>query len=261
MQDTQIDNAASLLWQTWISNQQLEQLPAECRPASIDEGYAIQARIAARSGQSLFGWKIAATSKAGQAHIGVDGPIAGRLLSGRVFEDKARVPFDGNEMKVAEAEFAFRFARALPPRATPWTQQEVLDAVASLHPAIEVPNSRYRDFVRVGAPQLIADNACAHYFVRGPATREDWRAIDLAAYGVIGEVEGKLRREGKGANVLGDPRIALTWLVNELSRLGVGIGAGQTVTTGTCVVPLEVDKGDHVIADFGRLGRAEAWLT
>lgn len=261
MEDSRIDSAAALLWQAWMANQQLEHLPVECRPASIDEGYAIQARMAARSGQSLFGWKIAATSKAGQAHIGVDGPIAGRLLSGRVFEDKARVPFAGNEMKVAEAEFAFRFARALPPRVHAWSQQEVLDAVASLHPAIEVPNSRYRDFVRVGAPQLIADNACAHYFVLGTATREDWRGIDLSQYPVVGEVEGKLRREGKGANVLGDPRIALTWLVNELSRLGVGLGAGQTVTTGTCVVPLEVSAGDHVVADFGRLGRAEAWLT
>ena len=34
-----------------------------------------------------------------------------------------------------------------------------LAAVATLHPAIEVPDSRYDDFTRVGAPQLIADNA------------------------------------------------------------------------------------------------------
>ena len=73
----------------------------------------------------------------------------------------ATVPLDGNIMMVAEAEFAFRFARALPKRANPYTQDEVLDAVESLHPAIEVPDSRYNDFVTVGAPQLIADTACA----------------------------------------------------------------------------------------------------
>lgn len=257
----QIEQAATLLWNAWMSNQQMDNLPPACRPATPEEGYAIQARIAAQSGQALFGWKIAATSKAGQAHIGVDGPIAGRLLENRVFEGGARVPFDGNEMKVAEAEFAFRFARDLPPREAPYSQAEVLDAVASLHPAIEVPNSRYRDFVHVGAAQLVADNACAHYFVLGTATSYDWRSLDLAPYPVIGEVRGKLRREGHGANVLGDPRIALTWLVNELSRLRVGIGARQTVTTGTCVIPMEVASGDHVIADFGRLGRVEAWLN
>ena len=109
----------------------------------------------------MVGWKIAATSAAGQKHIGVDGPLAGPLLANRVLEDGATVPLDGNIMMVAEAEFAFRFARALPKRANPYTQDEVLAAVESLHPAIEVPDSRYNEFVKVGAPQLIADTACA----------------------------------------------------------------------------------------------------
>ena len=55
----------------------------------------------------------------------------------------------------------------LPPRAAPYTIEEVLAAVETLHPAIEVPDSRYEDFAKVGAAQLIADNACAHYFVLG----------------------------------------------------------------------------------------------
>ena len=55
--------------------------------------------------------------------------------------------------------------------------------------------------------------------------------------------------------VLGDPRLALTWLVNELSGLGIGLQAGQFVTTGTCMVPLELQEGDTVQADFGALGR------
>jgi 2-keto-4-pentenoate hydratase len=59
-----------------------------------------------------------------------------------------------------------------------------------------------------------------------------------------------------GANVLGDPRIALTWIANELSRHGVTLAAGQIVTTGTCVVPLEILPGDEVVADFGALGVA-----
>ena len=94
----------------------------------------------------VVGWKIAATSAAGEKHIGVDGPLAGPLLANRVLKDDSIVPLDGNIMMVAEAEFAFKFARALPKRATPYTQAEVLDAVGSLHPAIEVPDSRYNDF-------------------------------------------------------------------------------------------------------------------
>ena len=55
-------------------------------------------------------------------------------------------------------------------------------------------------------------------------------------------------------HVLGDPRVALTWLANELSRLGIPLAAGQLVTTGTCVIPMAIAPGDRVRGDFGSLG-------
>jgi 2-keto-4-pentenoate hydratase len=202
----------------------------------------------------LFGWKIAATSVAGQRHINVDGPLAGRLLREKTFESGAELPFGANHMRVAEAEFAFRMGRALPPRAEPYEVGEVLAAVDTLHPAIEVPDSRYDDFTIVGAPQLIADNACAHLFVLGAPAAGDWRDVDLVEHRVIGTVVGTEAREGKGANVLGDPRAALAWLANELSGLGITLRAGEVVTTGTCLVPLPIAAGAHVVMDFGRFG-------
>jgi len=74
-------------------------------------------------------------------------------------------------------------------------------------------------------------------------------------------VVGKAARDGIGANVLGDPRVALAWLANELSALGITLRAGQVVTTGTCLVPLEIAPGDHVRMDFGALGRVECSLS
>ena len=68
-------------------------------------------------------------------------------------------------------------------------------------------------------------------------------------------------RDGIGANVLGDPRIALAWLVNELSQQGMTLRAGQFVTTGTCLVPLEIVAGDSVQVDFGVLGTVSARFT
>src|SRR5688572_17600905 len=138
------------------------------RPRTREEGYAVQARLEERSAAPLFGWKIAATSAAGQAHINVTGPLAGRLLREKAYDSGAALPFGVNHMKVDDAEFAFRMGRDLSPRAKPYSVDEVLGAVATLHPAIEVPDSRFDDFTIVGAPQLIADNACAHLFVLGP---------------------------------------------------------------------------------------------
>jgi 2-keto-4-pentenoate hydratase len=183
------------------------------------------------------------------------------LLAEMVHHDGDTLPFGANRMRVAEAEFAFRMGRDLPPRQTPYTVHEVLDAVAALHLAIEIPDSRYTDFVTVGAPQLIADNACAHQFVLGPQAPDIWRHIDLASHRVLGQVGNRLKREGMGSNVLGDPRIALTWLANELSQLGTTLASGQVVTTGTCLVPLEIEPQDTVSIDFGVLGHVRCGFT
>ncbi len=79
-----ISAAATLLWRHWTAGTTIPELPHHCRPADRSDGYAIQAAVAGLSGQRVVGWKIAATSLVGQTHIGVDGPLAGRLLSGRV---------------------------------------------------------------------------------------------------------------------------------------------------------------------------------
>ena len=78
-------------------------------------------------------------------------------------------PLRFNRMGVAEVEFAFTMGRTLPPRAERYMADEVLDAVATLHPGIEVPHARFEPFERAGAPQLIADNACGGYFIQGRA--------------------------------------------------------------------------------------------
>lgn len=210
------------------------------------------------SGQRVVGWKIAATSQAGQAHIRVDGPLAGRLLNERVLENGANISLSGNLMSVAEAEFAFRFSRDLERRSEPYSLEEVVSAVESLHPAIEVPDSRYEDYTAVGAPQLIADDACACWFILGSPATANWRESDLAQHQVDGYRNGELTSRGIGANVLGDPLVALTWIANELSRFGEGLKAGQTVTTGTCITPIPVVPGNRVRMDFGVLGSVEA---
>jgi 2-keto-4-pentenoate hydratase len=254
MESNDIAAASDLLYQHWMSQTRLASLPSGLRPRTRKEGYAIQAGLERTSGAPLFGWKIAATSAAGQAHINVDGPMAGRLLAETIVADGGIVRLGHNLMRVAEIEFAFRFALDLPARSEIYGVDEVIAAVESLHPAIEIPDSRFVDFTTVGAPQLIADNACADLFVLGPAVAGDWRSRDLSAVQPVGRNCGHLERLGLGANVLGDPRWALTWLVNELSTLRRGTKAGEIVTTGTCLTPIAVAPGDEIIGDFGNFG-------
>jgi 2-keto-4-pentenoate hydratase len=252
--------ASATLRDHWRQGTKLDALEASLRPRDRAEGYAIQAAIEHGSAGHLFGWKIAATSEAGQRHINVDGPMAGRILSETVIVDGGTASMAGNEMRVGEPEFAFRMAADLPPRSQPYTVQQVLDAVGTLHPAIEIPDSRFSDFVSAGAAQIIADNACAHLFVLGAPTTANWRALDLVEQRPVITLRGQ-QFIGHGRNVLGDPRIALTWLANELRQLGVTLRAGQIVTTGTCHPPLPIQSGDVFAADFGVLGKVSVGFS
>jgi len=252
----QAEQAADILWAAWREGRRLDALPDSCRPRDLADGYAVQDALAARHGGDCLGWKIAATSGDGQRHIGVTEPLGGRLFAAFAHGDGARLPAGGLHMRVAEAEFAFRLASDLAPRGRDYAADEVMRAVADLHLAIEVPDSRYEDFATIGAPQLVADDACAGFFVLG-GKATDWRAIDLARHPVTALRNGEVAARGSGANVLGDPRVALTWLANDRAKRSDGLRAGDVITTGTCVKPVPIAPGDEVVMDFGSLGRVQ----
>jgi 2-keto-4-pentenoate hydratase len=252
--------ASEILLKHWQDGTRMTTLPTHLQPRSIAEGFEVQALAEGLTSSPLWGWKIAATSTAGQAHINVDRPLAGRILQERVTPYGVPVSLSKNHMKVAELEFAFRIGRDIEPRSQRlWRVDEVMSRVNGLFLGCELPDSRYVDCTRVGAADLLADNACADRYVLGPEV-EDWKTVDLVSQSVRGWVVGRQAEslsEGKGGNVLGDPRIAMTWIANELGEFGIGLVKGQFVTTGTCITPIEVKVGESIVGDFGQLGRIE----
>ena len=249
-----IKEAASLLWRMRIGRQRIHALPEGLRPATLAEGYAIQDAMVAISGQDVAGWKIAATSKAGQRHIGVDEPISGRLFAGFMLGEGARLEASPMHMRVAEAEFAFVMASDLPPRSEKYVPAQVKAAVAALHLAIEIPDARFERFAEIGAAQIAADDAFASWFMLGPDV-PNWQDLDLPARPVRMSRNGDWVAQGRGADALGDPWLALTWLANHLSSRAIPLRKGAIVTTGTCIAPAAVSPGDSMIAEFTGLGQ------
>src|SRR5688572_29251550 len=178
MDQSHIAEAADFLWRSRIEQRRIEALPDHLRPRSLSEGYAIQDAMVDSAAQPVSGWKIAATSKAGQAHIGVTEPLAGRLFKNFILAGGARLPAAPLHMKVMEAEFAFRMARDLSPRDAAYKQTDVCAAVAALHLAIEVPDARFERFAQIGPAQIVADDAFASWFLLGPQVPE-WQRLDL----------------------------------------------------------------------------------
>ena len=246
--------SARYLARQWMRGQHLQDLPAGSAPATRAEGYAVQRGWSALIGQ-VAGWKIAATSVAGQQHIGVSGPLAGPVFASRLRRGDARISLSGNRMRVAECEVVFIFGQDVHPRVKPWALGEVASLIAAISPGIEVPDSRFMRFEEAGEAQLIADGACCRDMVLGVPIKPDALLPSLAGLRVRAQLSDGRALEGLGSAVLGDPLEALRWFVTEMSETGQRIEAGQFVTTGACVKPIPVQPGQTVNADFGELGR------
>ena len=145
-----------------------------------------------------IGYKIACTNAIAQRFLSMPEPFYGRLLAASTFESPARLPAGDFFMRVIESEFAFQFARDLPPSARPLDREQIADALAGVLPGIEIVDSRFNSWTTVGAPSLIADNACHGAWVKG-ALVTDWRHLDLAAQAVELRVNGSVANAAPAA--------------------------------------------------------------
>jgi|SRR5579871_359606 len=255
----QVTSAAQLLSDARTKHVRLAELPDAVRPQSAADAYGCQAALVGslieHYGGAITGYKIACTNPIAQRQLSVTEPFYGRLVSSFCFDSPGRLDASQFFMRVVEAEFGFRMARDLEPVSGPRSRDEVAAAVEAVIPAIEIVDSRFDDWLTIGAYSLIADNACNAAWVRGPLLR-DWRHLDLAAQPVRVTVNGQVLREGSGAAVLGHPLNALAWLVNALSSHGITLQAGQYITTGVTTEVYMAQAGDRITADFGEVGSA-----
>lgn len=224
---------------------------------SIDAAYGVQREIASLAALPRVGWKVGATSASVQRLLGTDRPATAPMFAEYCFDSPAELAvFEGQDTSV-ESEFAFRFARDLPPRKTAYDRDEVLSAVAVVIPAIEVIGCRFEGGLdNLGAVRLVADMVANTDWVKGQE-HADWRGMDLKDHPVRLYRDGESVAEGVGANALGDPLTVLEWTANHLSALGDGIKEGEVVSTGTCTAVMPVAPGETFVADFEELGRVE----
>ncbi len=261
MIEDRAQQAAATLWALWNAGETINSLPPHCAPNDEAEGRRAQLYFPKLADDTIGGWKIAGTSAGGQQHIGVAAPLEGPYLKSKVHSDGAVLSMTGNHMAVAEAEFAFCFQQDLNSRTEDYSMEEILAAVGSLHPSLELPDSRLSDFAHAGAAALLADCACGRDWVVGAATSADWRDADLSRASTQLIINDKIVSQGTGADALGNPLTALKWVVNQLSKRKLAIQAGQFITTGVCGLPKPIQSGDRVTCDLGVYGTVSAQLV
>ncbi len=252
--------AAELLLKLRGDHRKIDQLPEEMRPADPEEGFQVQSALADLWGLDVAGWKIGCTTVEAMTLLGTDAPFPGRVFAPYLLESPATVSHSAFHLVGSEGEFAFGLGKDLPARAAPYERAEVEDAVDALYPAIEIVNYYWNDWGVAGVHSIIADNGAGGGLVLGQKVK-NWRDLDLAAFEVFMTIDGKEVGRGTGSMVLGEPMNAMTWLANYLPDHGIGLRAGQVITTGTMTSMNPIPAGSVGIADFGPLGRVQLTVT
>jgi len=249
--DPRIEQAAEILGEARGSRQKIACLPQDCRPRSLEEAYAIQDAACARLG-AVGGWKVGAKSPTGDPSCA---PIAADLI----VTPEQGLAFGSHHPVELEGEIAFVLARDLPERSSPYTADEAAAAIASVHTAIEVLDSRFIDRRSVDQLCVLADMLSNAALVVGkgqPAGRRVDSAVERAQVFVSGEIAADM----VGANPAGDLYRLLAWLANHAATRFGGLRAGQVVTTGTCSGVVSASPPVRVLARIGQFDEVATWI-
>jgi len=218
-----------------------------------EDAYAIQYAIRARKlarGQRLAGLKMGLTARAKMKQMGVDVPIFGFLMDYMARPDGGDIEVDQLIHPKIEAEIAF--VTNAPLRGPGCHIGDVLAATDFVLPAVEVIDSRYRDF-KFDLKSVVADNTSASRFVAGGRARQA-SELDLATLGVVLEKNGEVVACAAGAAVLGHPANSVAMLANMLAERGEHIAAGTFIMTGGVTEAITVNRGDSIHVRFQELG-------
>lgn len=260
MTPAEIEAAAEALFRAEATGRQIGLLSLRYPAMTLDDAYAVQAALVAKkraAGGRAIGWKIGLTSRAMQAALNIETPDSGVLLDDMLFEDGATIPPGRFIQPRVEAEIAF--VMKAPLRGADITRDDVLAATKHVAPSLEILDTRImRADPATGKARIItdtvSDNAANAGIVLG-TERHAPDAFDLRWVGAIVTRDRVVEETGLGAGVLNDPVLGILWLVQRLSRYGMGIAAGDVLLSGSFIRPVEAPPGSRFQADFGPFGR------
>ncbi|MCZ6764546.1 MAG: fumarylacetoacetate hydrolase family protein [Alphaproteobacteria bacterium] len=234
-----------------LNAEAIPQLALEIELSEAD-AYKIQAASIARRlarGETRNGMKMGLTSRAKAIQMGVDDVVWGRLTDAMVIEEGGFASMANFIHPRVEPEIAFLLKRNLAAGATALEAQRAIAAVA---PAIEIIDSRYKDF-KFSLGDTVADNTSAAGLVIGPWNENTG---DIANLGVGLSINGQVCQIGTTAAILGHPIRSLVAAADRSGTAGEELQAGWIVMAGGATAAEALSIGDHVSVEVQGLGHA-----
>jgi 2-keto-4-pentenoate hydratase len=245
-QERQLLIATDMLLDARRTNTPIVDLPVDVRPATLDEAYFVQDRLA-WAYDEIGGWKVGAPTADAT-------PMFAPMPRNWMSSTGCQMGGVTHRYRGVEAEIAFCIGEDLPPRDTPYTRDEVVAAIASCHPAIEVIESGLLDPLKAARLSMIADLQIHGGFVYGDAV-PNWQSIDFTKEHVTLAVDGSVRADRTGSNTSGDLLRLLPWLANDGAARTGGLKKGDWITTGSWTGVDQCTAGSSVDVAFSTAGR------
>ncbi|MBV2355434.1 4-oxalocrotonate decarboxylase [Streptomyces sp. J2-1] len=213
-------------------------VPQLSREYDLDlaDAYAVQRLVVDARKRARTGVKLGLTSRAKAVQMGVFDVIIGELTEDMAVADGGRLDPGRFIHPRVEPEIAFLLRGG---------------EVAAVAPALEIIDSRYRDF-RFNLVDVVADNTSAAAYVLGP-----WRAADTdtANRGVVMEIDGRVAETGSTAAILGDPWRAVETAARLARATGLHLPDETVVLAGAATAAAPLTPGSTVEARVSTLGR------
>lgn len=238
--------AADMLLTARRTGTSIASLPEAVAPTTEEEAFLIQ-DVMGVAFAPIGGWKIGARNAEAEPTF-CPLPTAWMGANGACFRGLT------HRLRGIEAEIAFRVGTPLPPRATPYTRDEVIAAMDGAYPAIEILESALTEPMAAPRLHMVADMMIHGGFVAGPRIA-DWHTIDWSQEHVVLTADGAVRVENTGSNPGGNDLVRLlVYLANEGAARTGGLHEGNWITTGSWTGATWTSEGTEVVARFTQAG-------
>ncbi|QYO75632.1 2-keto-4-pentenoate hydratase [Devosia salina] len=249
-----LDATAALLDDAAREARGMDQLGLD---ASVAEAYDIQRRSMARRearGERLIGIKMGLTSRAKMAQVNITEVIWGQLTDAMVVENGGTMDASRFGQPRAEPEIAFRLGKSL---SGVVTELEAWAAIEGVAPAVEILDSRFRNF-KFNLADAIADNCSAAGLVVGPWTAP---GVDFSNLGMCMSIDGRPVGIGSSAAILGHPIRTLVAAARLTAQYGGELRAGDIFLSGAPTAAVPLKPGMRVSLEVQSLGQCGFSVT
>jgi 2-oxo-3-hexenedioate decarboxylase len=248
-----LERIARLLDEAALERTPVPQLAQLGDELTLAQAYRVQAqllRLRAMRGERLVGVKMGFTSEAKRAQMKIDDLIWGRLTDAMRIGCGATLTLSHFIHPRIEPELAFLLEAPLRGAVS---AAEARAAVGAVAPALEVLDSRYRDF-RFSLPDVVADNSSSAAFVIG-----EWQAppADLTNLGITLAFDGQTIESGSSAAIMGDPLRSLMAAARLAAESDLTLESGWLVLAGGATAARPLLPGIRVSVSVESLGAAQ----